>query len=106
MLGQVAFQWAFLLRHPREQKLSYAWILIAISSLGAILLWPMLALIAWTTAFARASVLFPLGWFFAVVGIMFVVHWRLVVRVHLPKWLCATWVIYRLCLLVFLVRWR
>ena len=40
--GQVLFQWAFLWRWPREDKLSYAWILIAVSTLGAVLLWPQL----------------------------------------------------------------
>jgi hypothetical protein len=100
VLGQVAFQWAFMFRRPRQEKLSYAWILICISGVGAILLWPLLAF------GGGASLLVTLGWFFGVVGIMFGVHWLLVVRHDLPKWLCASWVLYRLLLLAFVVRWR
>ena len=98
--GQVLFQWAFLWRWPREDKYSYAWILIAVSALGAMLLWPLL-LVA-----PGATPLVAIAYFFGVVGVMFVVHWRLVSRYALPKWLCATWVLYRLFLLAILVRWR
>jgi hypothetical protein len=98
--GQILFQWAFLWRWSREDKLSYAWILIAVSALGAVLLWPLLV-------FARGSTpIVAMAYFFGVVGIMFVVHWLLVGRYALPKWLCATWVVYRLFLLAVLVRWR
>jgi hypothetical protein len=98
--GQVLFQWAFLWRRPREEKYSYAWILIAVSALGAALLWPLL-LVA-----PEATPLVAIAYFFGVVAVMFVVHWVLVVRHALPKWLCATWVLYRLFLLAVLVRWR
>jgi hypothetical protein len=101
VLGQVAFQWAFLLRRPRAEKLSYAWVLIAVSSLGAALLWPLVALER-----GALPLLGNLGWFFAVVGVMFAFHWLLVVRYRLPKRLCVTWVVYRLLLLVFVARWH
>ncbi len=99
VMGQIGFQWAFMFRRPREEKLSYAWILVCISSLGAVLLWP-LVLFGNGVAPLRA-----IAYFFAVVGVMFVAHWVLVSRYALPKWLCATWVLYRLFLLGFLVRW-
>ncbi len=98
--GQVLFQWALLRQKPREDKLSYAWILIAVSALGAILLWPLLVFVPGATPLAA------IAYFFGVVGIMFAVHWVLVSRYALPSWLCATWVLYRLLLLVVLVRWR
>ena len=98
--GQALFQLAFLWRWPREDKLSYAWILIAVSGLGAVLLWPLLAFVP------RATPLVATAYFFGVVGIMFVVHFALVGRYALPKRLCATWVLYRLFLLAVLVRWR
>ena len=98
--GQVLFQWALLWQKPREDKLSYAWILIAVSALGAILLWPLLVFVPGATPLAA------IAYFFGVVGIMFAVHWVLVSRYALPSWLCATWVLYRLLLLVVLVRWR
>src|SRR4051812_3554198 len=58
--GQVLFQWAFLLRRPRDEKLSYAWILVAVSSLGAVLLLPLLAFVPVTVP-RLANV----AWFFA-----------------------------------------
>lgn len=99
VLGQVAFQWAFMVRRPRDEKISYAWVLIFVSSLGAILLWPLLAFGGGLAALGNVT------YFFAVVGVMFAVHWLLVVRHGLPRWLCASWVLYRLFLLAFLVRW-
>lgn len=101
VVGQVLFQWCFLLRHPRDEKLSYAWIVIAVSSLGAVLLWPLLVFVP-----ASAGVLPNLAWFFTVVAIMFAVHFALVARHRLPKRLCLTWVVYRLLILIFVVRWR
>lgn len=99
VMGQIAFQWVFMFRRPRDEKLSYAWILVCISGLGAVLLWPLLV-------FGKGlAPLHAVAYFFAVVGVMFVAHWGLVSRHALPKWLCATWVLYRLLLLTFLVRW-
>lgn len=97
--GQVLFQWCFLLRHTRQEKYSYAWIVIAVSALGSLLLWPLLLFVPDTVP-RLANV----GWFFAVVAVMFAAHYALVVRHRLPKHLCVTWVIYRLCILLFVVR--
>lgn len=99
VLGQVLFQWSFLLRRPREEKVSYAWIVIAVSALGSALLWPLLLLVP-----PSVPRLVNVAWFFAVVGVMFAVHYVLVVRHHLPKRLCVTWVVYRLLILVFVVK--
>jgi hypothetical protein len=97
--GQVIFQWLWMARRSWPERLSYAWILIAVSSGGAVLLWPLLAVAS------RVTPLQAVGWFFAVVAVMFVGHAWLVVRARLPAWLCATWVLYRLGLLAGLVRW-
>jgi hypothetical protein len=99
--GQVLFQWCFLFRRPWEERFSYAFLVIAVSTLGAVLLWPLLLFVP-TTVPRLANV----AWFFAVVAVMFAAHYGLVVRHHLPKRLCLTWVVYRLFILVFVVRWR
>jgi len=98
--GQVLFQWCFLFRQPREEKYSYAWIVLSVSALGAALLWPLLAFVPETARLASVA------WFFAVVAVMFAVHYLLVVRHELPKRLCVTWVVYRILILAFIVRWR
>lgn len=100
VVGQVLFQWLFLLRRPWVERLSYAWILIAVSTLGAVLLWPLLAFVP-----RSAPPLGHVAWFFGVVAVMFVAHYALVARHQLPKRLCVTWVVYRLLILAFVARW-
>jgi len=95
--GQVLFQWLFMLRRTWDERRDYALILFFVSTLGALLLWPLLL---WN----RESVPIALGWFFTVVGIMFAVHWVLVARRGLPKLLCVTWVLYRVLLLFIIVK--
>ncbi len=99
VVGQVLFQWMVLLRRTWQERFSYAWVVIAVSSLGAALLWPLLVLAKF------ASPLAAVGYFFCVVAVMFAVHARLVGRHGLPWWLSGTWVVYRAILLVVLVRW-
>lgn len=102
VIGQILFQWIVLVKKSWADRLECAAVLLCVSALGAALLWPLLA----AHASSPVTPLVALGYFFAVVGVMFVVHWRLVVRGGLPVHLCATWVIYRLALLAVVVRWR
>jgi hypothetical protein len=102
VVGQVLFQWAFLARRSWDERFSYGWILLAVSGLGALLLLPIIAL-GPRLSFGSQELVIA---FFAVVGVMFMVHWRLVLKYALPTWLCGTWVLYRLLLLLVLVRWR
>ena len=100
VIGQVLFQWCVLWRRPWSLKLDYALVLIAISGLGAALLWPLLL---WSYL-APVTPLAAVLWFFAVVGVMFLAHWRLVKKVGAPLVLCGTWVVYRLLLLLVIVK--
>lgn len=100
VLGQVLFQWVFLARKSWSVRLDYARILIGISTLGALLLWPLLIV----DRMRPVSPLFALMWFIGVVGIMFFAHWALVKRHALPVTLCLTWVVYRLIILAVVVR--
>jgi hypothetical protein len=98
--GQVLFQWCVLWRRAWSEKLDYALVLIAVSALGAALLWPLLA---WNHI-APVSPLAAVAYFFAVIGVMFLAHWSLVKRTGLPLFLCGTWVVYRLLLLCVMVK--
>ncbi len=104
--GQIAFQWLALTwpwRRPWKARLDYALILFAVSGLGALLLVPLIF-----TEHHHPTVITPLVatiYFFAVVLVMFVVHYRLVIRANLPKGLCVTWVLYRLLILGFVMKW-
>lgn len=95
VFGQVAFQWVVLWRGTWTDRLDYAVILVFVSSLGAALLWPLLA---WNVM-APVRPLAATAYFFAVVAVMFAVHFMLVTRARLPWALCATWVVYRLLIL-------
>lgn len=101
VVGQIVFQWAVLARKTWADRIECALVLLAVSGLGAVLLWPLLAFHA---VVRPVTPLAAIGYFFAVVAVMFVVHWRLVVRAGLPTVLCATWVVYRLLLLGIIVR--
>jgi hypothetical protein len=102
VIGQVLFQWGVLwrMRRPWSDRLDYALVLIAISGLGAVLLWPLLF---WHHR-APVEPFVAVIYFFAVVGVMFVAHWRLVHKARLPLLLCGTWVLYRVFLLVVIVK--
>lgn len=100
--GQVLFQWLFLGRASWEARFSYAWVLLAVSSVGAALLWPLLA---WAHVFEVPSPLVAFAYFCAVVLVMFGAHLRLVGQHGFPGRLCATWIGYRLLLLLVLVKW-
>lgn len=102
VIGQVLFQWAVMWRRSWTERIRYAFVLIFVSLLGATLLWPMLGY------HLRVSTLSPLlatAYFFGVVGVMFAVHWWLVKkREKLPVILCATWVVYRLLILAYVLK--
>lgn len=100
VIGQVLFQWVVLWRRPWSEKRDYALILIGVSGLGAALLWPLLL----RNQFSPVMPLAAVAYFFLVVGVMFLAHWQLVKRAGLPLVLCGTWVVYRLFLLLVLVK--
>ena len=73
VMGQVGFQWLLIL-----------------------------PLVAYHNFFTTSSV-WATVYSFIVVGVIFVIHHRLVVRKKLPTILTYTWVLYRLSLLIYLV---
>jgi hypothetical protein len=100
--GQVLFQWLFMWRRSWPERREYALLLFFVSALGATLLWPLLLL--HRSGSGPVSEAFALAWFFGVVTIMFAVHWVAVKRRRLPTFLCATWILYRLLILLFIVK--
>lgn len=100
--GQVAFQWLMMWRRTWTERARYAFVLIGVSLVGAALLWPMLAWHLWVTGLSQLAVTL---WFFGVVGVMFLVHMWLVKREKLPLFLCASWVVYRLLILIITLKY-
>lgn len=100
VVGQVLFQWVVLARRTWSDRFEYALVVLAVSAFGSVLLWPLLVA-------ARHAVVTPsvaAAYFFAVVAVMFASHAWLLKRARLPRVLSATWVLYRLGLLVLLVK--
>ena len=100
VIGQVLFQWCVMWKRTWSKRLDYALVLIAVSGMGAALLWPLLL---WNHV-APVAPLEAVAWFSAVVGVMFGAHWLLVKRTGLPVVLCGTWVVFRLLLLLVVVK--
>lgn len=98
VLGQIVFQSLFILKR-KSRLLTYAVQLLKVSLLGSALLIPLLIV----THYFKLSDLQVLLYFFSVVGIMFFVHKGMIKRLHLPWYLCYTWVGYRLLILIFIL---
>ena len=100
VLGQVLFQLMFVHRFSFIKKKEYFIDLFLISFLGSVLLWPMLILDHFFIIESR----FILAWFFMVVGILFMVHRKVVKQLELPSFLSYTWILYRFLILIFILK--
>ena len=99
VLGQVAFQWLFMGKALWSERKTYAIIALTVSMIGSLLLIPLIV----CQNIVMASSSFATAYFFLVVGIIFLIHRRLIIRVQLPAILTYTWVLYRVLLLAYLI---
>jgi len=65
--------------------------LITVSLMGSLLLLPILLL----SGFIAIPQMIILGWFLLAAAIMFIEHYRRIKLLGLPRYLCFTWVLYR-----------
>lgn len=98
-LGQLAFQSLFILKQDKKTILNYAGNLMTVSLMGSLLLLPMLLL--QTIVNVPENVI--LVWFATTVFIMFMEHFRRIKILELPPYLCFTWVVYRLIILLLIL---
>lgn len=99
VVGQVGFQWLFMRHATWTARRTYAFVALTVSMIGSLLLLPLLAI-------HRASAVSPMfatAWFFGVVGVIFVIHHAMILRLKLPARLTLTWVLYRLFLLAYVM---
>jgi hypothetical protein len=97
--GQIIFQGLFLLNRDKETTLNYFGNLITVSLMGSLLLVPMLLL----SHFFAIHQLLILGWFGLTAAIMFAEHYRRIIILRSPHYLCYTWVTYRLIALALIL---
>ena len=99
VLAQVGFQWLFMTRSSWSERVRYMFIALSVSMFGSMILLPLL----FYHNFLAVSEEIATAYFFAVVGVIFLIHHRLITRSSLPKILSCTWVLYRLLLLLFVL---
>ena len=104
VVGQVGFQWLFMIRSSWEVRVRYLFIAFTVSMVGSLTLLPLLLYNSLSPISAASATVY----FFVVVGVIFTIHHRLIIRNSLPKILSCTWVLYRFLLLLFVLvpRWR
>ncbi|MEN2400219.1 hypothetical protein GKZ90_0010550 [Flavobacterium sp. MC2016-06] len=98
-LGQLFFQGLFVLKLDKKTILNYAGNLMTVSLMGSLLLLPMLALQT-VIDFSENTILF---WFGITALIMFIEHYRRTQILELPAYLCITWVLYRILVLLLIL---
>jgi hypothetical protein len=99
VIGQVGFQWLFMLSKTWADKKSYMVVALTVSVVGSLMLLP---LILFHSIYDVPS-LIAVIYFFTVVVTIFALHFHLIQKLRLPKLLTITWVIYRLLLLSYVV---
>lgn len=97
--GQLLFQSLFLIPGSSQRLFDYLGNLSMVSLMGSLLL--VLVLVA--GAIVPMAALVYAVCFGAVVGLIFLEHWRRIKILDMPAWLCLTWVAYRMMLLLLYI---
>ncbi|MGB3466276.1 MAG: DCC1-like thiol-disulfide oxidoreductase family protein [Cyclobacteriaceae bacterium] len=97
--GQIFFQSIFLINKDKVTIYNYLGNLMTVSLMGALALIPVI-LISYLIVI---DPLILLIYFLSVAGLMFIEHFRRVKLLGLSTLLCATWVAYRLLLLLLIL---
>ncbi|MFL5754542.1 MAG: luciferase family protein [Bacteroidia bacterium] len=100
--GQIVFQFTllFLFREKSQAILDYLVQMMTVSLFGSVLLIPALFVHHF---FPHTTSILFLCWFMLVVAFMLYEHIRRVKRIGAPKWLSASWVSYRILVLLLIL---
>ncbi len=96
--GQILFQGSILLLIRKEKWIHYVSNLMTVALAGALLLYIALLF----TPVIQSPMFYGI-YFMIVVGLMFFEHARRVKILELPSWLSATWVVYRILVLLIIL---
>lgn len=97
--GQMGFQLVFLTQNDYKTNLNYIGNLLTVSLMGALILFPMIII----NEIIAIPQLFILGWFGMTVLLMVLEHYRRVKILQLPHYLTATWIVYRILVLLIIL---
>ena len=98
--GMLIFQYPFIYKKEWNLKLDYYFNMLLVSLIGSVLLIPLLIL----NYYADYSDIFNVVYFFIAVLIMFFEHKRRVAKLNLPLLISYTWVLYRVIILIFILK--
>ncbi|WP_299252470.1 hypothetical protein [uncultured Cytophaga sp.] len=101
VVGQLLFQLPFIWKNSGFEIIRYHYTMLLISLLGSVMLWPIIAINIYDPQPLFVNIIY----FFTVVSIMFLTHMYRVKKLHLPHYLCYTWVLYRLLILPFILNY-
>lgn len=99
VLGQLVFQFPFILQQSIEQKWEYYYNMLVVSALGSITLLP---LIVFNHLYLLPTIINVI-YFLIVVMFMFLDHKRRVSNLNLSAYISYTWVLYRFLILIFIL---
>ncbi|MEW5676406.1 hypothetical protein ABGT15_08840 [Flavobacterium enshiense] len=97
--GQIIFQSMFLIRKDWKTIVNYSGNLMTVSLYGCLLLLPILLLNQLVAIHPNIALI----WFGITVVLIFMEHFRRVQLLQLPKYLCITWVLYRIIALYLIL---
>lgn len=98
-LGQIGFQTLFISKLKVEKQVNYIGNLMTVSLIGSLILIPVLVI---HSIFSLPEIAL-LAWFGLTVTFMLYEHIRRVTLLELPKYLSATWVLYRVLVLMIIL---
>lgn len=98
-VGQIVFQTLFIQKLDKQKQLNYIGNLVTVSIIGSLLLIPILLL----NCYFKLNYFFVLGWFGLIVNFMIYEHYRRISLLKLPKYLTATWILYRIIALAIIL---
>lgn len=99
-IGQIVFQWLFLLKCDNKTILNYIGNLTTVSLIGSLLLLPILII----SSFVSIHPLIVLTYFGVTVLLMIKEHYRRTQLLELPKYLTITWLVYRIIALLIIIK--
>jgi hypothetical protein len=100
VVGMMVFQYPFIHKKTWTIKFNYLFKMLLVSLAGSILLYPLILI----NQYAIVSDTINIGYFFAVVAIMFFIHKNIVTKMQLPFYLSYTYILYRFIILLFIIK--
>ncbi|WP_179008743.1 DCC1-like thiol-disulfide oxidoreductase family protein [Winogradskyella forsetii] len=98
-LGQIGFQALFISKLKSDKQINYLGNLMTVSLMGSLFLIPVLII----NSFFVIPEIALLAWFGLTVTLMLLEHLRRVKILELPKYLSATWLLYRVVVLLLIL---